>query len=125
MLPFIGAAISAIGSVAKSWLETRKVKAQGQIDIAKAKVDAKVKKVELEAQMDLSAVDGMRYSWKDEFLVLLLAAPYVGCFIPPIAPYIDQGFKILESSTPEWYRWAFLGAIVASFGLRTWTGWKK
>lgn len=116
--------VGAIGSIAKSWLETRKVKAEGRIAIAKAKVEAKVQKQNLLGQMDLAAVNDMRFSWKDEFLIVLLSIPVIMCFIPPLTPYVAQGFVVLET-TPEWYRWAFLGAVVASFGLRTWMGWKK
>jgi hypothetical protein len=61
----------------------------------------------------------MRYSWKDEYLIIILSAPVIMCFIPPLAPYALEGFRVL-ATTPEWYRWAFLGAVVASFGLRTW-----
>ena len=124
-IPFIGAIISGISSVASSWMETRKVKAQGKIDITKANIQAKVTKIEKEAEMDVRSVDGMKHSWKDEWFTIILSAPFIASFIPYTQPYVEAGFAFLTNSTPEWYQWAFLGAIVASFGLRTWTGWKK
>jgi len=39
------------------------------------------------------------------------------CFIPPLVPYVEQGFAVLEQ-IPQWYRY-YLGVIVAaSFGVR-------
>lgn len=124
MLPIIGAIVSAVSSIGKSWLENRKVKAQGKIAISQAKINARVKKEEAKANMDLAAMDGMRYSWKDEYLVILLSVPVILCFIPGLDQYALRGFQILNE-TPDWYRWAVTGMIAASFGLRTWTGFKK
>lgn len=133
IIPVIGPVIEAIGSVFKSWLEVRKVKAQGQIAIAQAKVQAAIQKEAAQAQMDLTGMDDMKYSWKDEYLVILLSIPVIMCFIPDFslfghtfttASVAMRGFQILDQ-TPDWYRWALTGIIAASFGLRTWTGFKK
>jgi hypothetical protein len=124
LLGLIAPIVNALGSIGKSWLETRKVKAEGKIQIAAAKVQARVKKEEAKANMDLVAMDGMRYSWKDEYLVILLSAPVILSFIPGLEQYALAGFEILDK-TPDWYRWALTGMIAASFGLRTWTGFKK
>ena len=125
MLPILGPIIAAIGSLGSSWLETRKVKAQGNIDIQKAKIGAKVTRIEKEAEMDVRSVDGMKHSWKDEWFTIILSAPFIASFIPYTQPYVRDGFEFLTNNTPDWYQWAFLGAVVASFGLRTWTGWRK
>lgn len=124
LLGFIGPIVSALGSIGKSWLETRKVKAEGKIAIAQAKVEARVQKEAAKANMDLSAMDNMRHSWKDEYLVILLSVPVIMCFVPGLEDYALNGFEIL-SQTPDWYKWALTGMIAASFGLRTWTGFKK
>ena len=125
MFSIIGVIASAVGSMFSSWMETRKVKAQGKIAIAQAEIQAKVTKIEKEAQMDIISASDMRYSWKDEWFVLLLSLPFIGSFVPQVQPYVRDGFIFLRDYTPDWYQWAFLGAIVASFGLRTWTGWRK
>ena len=125
MLQFIiGPIVSTLGALGKSWLETRKVKAEGAIKLAAAKVEARVKKEEAKANMDLSAMDGMQFSFKDEYLMILLTIPVIMCFIPGLAKYALDGFAILET-TPEWYRWALTGMVAATFGLRTWAGFKK
>ena len=124
MLSVVTAITGLLGTIGQSWIEKRKIKAEGKIKIESAKIEAKIARVNNEQAMDQSAIQGMRYSWKDEFFVVVLSIPFIACFIPPLVPYVREGFDIL-ANTPEWYRWAFLGAIAASFGLRTWTNFFK
>jgi hypothetical protein len=102
-LPLIGAIVgpivSAIGSIAGSWLETRKVKAEGAIAIAKSRIDFR----------------------KDEYLLLLFSIPLILCFIPVSVPWVTAGFAVLHT-LPLWYQWAITGMVAATFGLRTWKG---
>jgi hypothetical protein len=119
-LAFIPAIVKGIASIGSSWLEKKKVEASGKVMIAQAKIQAQVKAGDRLYELDKIGATDMRFSWKDEFFVVLLAAPFIMSFIPPLAPYVKEGFDILKNSTPDWYRWAFLGAITASFGLRTW-----
>ena len=57
--------------------------------------------------------------WKDEGTWLVLSIPMVLVFIPQMAPYILEGFRILET-TPSWYRWLVLMIYAATFGIRVW-----
>ena len=124
MLPIIGIIASAIGSLGSSWLENRKVKAQGKIEITKAKQGFIAAKYTAKAAMDLKSLDGMQFSWKDEYLLIILTIPVIMCFIPFLATYVGAGFAVLNTC-PEWYKWALTGIIAATFGLRTWAGIKK
>jgi hypothetical protein len=127
-IPFIGAAISAIASIGKAWMEKKKVEAEGKVKIAEAKVTGEVKRIQTitegEIKYDQTIAEGMRFSWKDEYWTLVLSIPAILCFIPGMADLVTTGFQALKEC-PDWYQWALLGAIVASFGLRTWTGYKK
>ena len=114
-------AISLVSTIFKGWLGAKKVKAEGKAKIAQAVVDAKIRKIDNQSTMDVAAANDMKHSWKDEYLVILMSIPVAMCFIPGLSEYALRGFKVL-SETPEWYRWAFLGIIAASFGLRTWLG---
>ena len=125
MLPIMGAILGTIGEVAKSWLETRKVKAEGKIKIAAAKVEAEVKRQDQLGQMDVIAMDGMRFSWKDELLTIWTLGVVTACFIPGLQEYVRDGFIYLEMNTPDWFGWCFTGMYVAIFGLRTYKGWNK
>ena len=116
--------ISLVSTVFKGWMGTRKVKAEGKVKIAQAKVEAKIRKIDAQSEMDLSSTNQMQYSLKDEFLTILMSVPIIMCFIPALADYALRGFAILEG-TPLWYRACFTGIVAASFGLRTWLGHLK
>jgi hypothetical protein len=123
-IPVIGSVISTAGDLFGKWMERKKIKAQGKVDIEKAKVEGAIRreqaKTEGDIEYDLITAKGMEFSWKDEWFAILLSLPFIGCFIPYTQDYVAQGFIILTANTPEWYQWAFLGAIVASFGLKEW-----
>jgi hypothetical protein len=57
--------------------------------------------------------------WKDEATWVVLSIPMVCVFIPPLQPYIAQGFIHLET-TPDWYTWMVVMIYCATFGIRVW-----
>lgn len=120
-IPIIGPIISAISTVAGSFLETRKIKAQGKVEVAKAKVNGEIKRAQThadaEAQWDQTVAEGMKTSWKDEYWVIVLSIPAIMCFIPGLAVYVEKGFDALNK-TPSWYQAAFGLAVAASFGFK-------
>ena len=133
MLPLIGPALKlldTVGGIFSNWQDRKMVKAEGKVAIEKAIVEGKIKQVlsitEGEVKYDLIAAEGMKHSWKDEWFTILLSIPVIMCFIPypPLQAQVKVGFDILQTSTPEWYQYCFIGAIVASFGLKTWMGSK-
>ena len=137
MIPIIGEIVNGIVGLGKTIgggvLERAKIKAQGKIDIKKAKIEMQVNRYKQLGEMDLAAMQGMQFSWKDEYLTILISIPAVMCFIPDFtimgitfspATTVSLGFGTLKTM-PEWYQWAFTGVIAAVFGLRTWLGFKK
>lgn len=128
MIPFIGAIISGIAEIGKLWIQKKTVEAQGKVAIEQAKAEGEVKRLQTQTEGDIkydqTVAEGMAYSWKDEYWTIVLSIPAILCFIPGMADLVRQGFNALKEC-PEWYQWALLGGIVASFGLRTWTGFKK
>ena len=118
-LTLLTAGVGLVTSIFSNWMDNKKIKQQGKLEITQAKIEAKKRMIDNQFQMDANAADDMRYSWKDEFLVLLLSIPVVMCFVPGLAPYVTKGFEVLKD-TPEWYQYSFLGIIAATFGLRAW-----
>lgn len=106
MLPILG----IIGDVASSWIK-------GKADEAKAKQEVKIKAIQQEGDWEKIMASGSQNSWKDEWFTIVLSIPLVFSFYPEAVPYIAQGFEALQK-TPEWYQWAIMAAISASFGLR-------
>ena len=125
MIPIIGAAIGLVKTLASSYLERKKIEAQGRIDVAKARVQSEVKRAENEDVYDIKAAEGMRYSWKDEWLCIVFSGVFIACFLPWTQPYVKEGFSFLKENTPRWFEWCFTGIVAASFGLRGWNVWKN
>jgi hypothetical protein len=124
-IPIIGGLIKTVGGIFGSWQERKLVSAKGKIDLEKAIVVGKIKQVQTaidnDQQIDLMATRGMMHSWKDEWFTILLSIPVIMAFIPvpEIQALVGEGFRILKNDTPEWYQYCFIGAIVASFGIRS------
>lgn len=73
--------------------------------------------IQVEADWDARAQEGMKTSWKDEYFLILFSIPIIGCFIPYYQEDVLRGFEILEK-TPDWYIWSILGMLAGSWGLR-------
>lgn len=85
-------------------------------------------KIEAETQAMLNAAENLadweklqakaaETSWKDEYLTVILSAPFLASFFPDAVPYVEAGFEAM-TATPEWYQWSFMAAICASFGIK-------
>mgnify|MGYP000918423246 CR=1 FL=1 len=120
--------IGPIASLAGSWMESKveKQKAKSAVARAKAEAEAEVMKVAAthEAGWEKIMAQASNDSWKDEAWTILFIAIIAMCFIPPLQPYVEQGFAALDK-TPEWFQWAMYASIAASFGIRGIKGFKK
>lgn len=124
----IQALIGPIASLAGSWMESKveQTKAKGKVAQAKAEAEAEVMKVAAthEAGWEKIMAQASQDSWKDEAWTVLFIVIIAMCFIPPLQPYVDRGFEVLES-TPDWFQYAMYASIAASFGLRSLKGMKR
>lgn len=122
-IPVISDIINGISDNIKGWND-------GRVKINEAKINAEVAKYNAQAELankvqqqegdwDVQALKASETSWKDEWLTVLLSAPFIGAFIPVIQDYVIVGFGYLDK-TPSWYQMAFLGVVAASFGIRWW-----
>jgi hypothetical protein len=73
--------------------------------------------IQVEADWDARAQEGMKHSWKDEWFTILFSLPLVGAFVPSWQAIILDGFNTLQQ-TPEWYIMLVTGIVAATFGLR-------
>jgi len=124
----IQALIGPIASLAGSWMESKveQTKAKGKVAQAKAEAEAEVMKVAAthEAGWEKIMAQASQDSWKDEAWTVLFIVIIAMCFIPPLQPYVDRGFQVLET-TPDWFQYAMYASIAASFGLRSLKGMKR
>ncbi len=128
MLSVILGLVSTAGKLFGSWQEKKKIEAEGKVAVAKATVEGAVKRAQTQAEGDIKydqiAAQGMANSWKDEYWTIILSIPAVLCFFPPTVEYVRDGFAVL-AECPVWYQSCLVGAIVASFGLKSFMKWKN
>lgn len=93
-------------------------KADLAIEVAKGERAAKLVSEGLAADATWELEQIRNAGWKDEAGYLVFLFPLVGCFIPPVAPHVLEGFRIL-STTPIWFQVAAVAVLLAPFGIRT------
>jgi hypothetical protein len=72
-----------------------------------------------DAGWELESLKAHSGGWKDEFVLLVLALPLVGCFIPATQQAVLEGFKILDQ-TPSYFRLLIVVIFGAIYGVRMW-----
>lgn len=72
-----------------------------------------------DAGWELESLKAHASGWKDEFVLIVLSLPLVGCFIPSVAPHVLKGFEILDK-TPSYFRLLVVVIFGAIYGLRMW-----
>ena len=117
--PLLGVVTDSV----RGFVETKKLKSEVKI----AQIAAEKKKNEDIAtgkiKWEQSAVDQMKGSWKDEFVLLALMIPAICAFLPFMQPHIERGFAILET-LPEYYTHLLYLACSVSLGVRAVPGIK-
>lgn len=120
----IQALIGPIASLAGSWMESKVEATKAKGKVAQAKAEAEAELMKHEAGWEKVMAQASDNSWKDEAWTILFIVIIAMCFIPPLQPYVSEGFRALDS-TPEWFQYAVYASIAASFGLRSLKGIKK
>ena len=107
----IGAVITGVVELASQWFTNKREKNQ-------AKHERDLTRIANQATWEQTQAENAKSSWKDEWFTLVLSVPLIGAFIPPLVPYVQQGFIVLNGM-PDYYK-AFLGAAMgAAFGYKT------
>ena len=119
----VGPLTSLLGDTVKCFVETKKAKADLALTEIKAAKAIKEQQIEGKISWEASAVDQMKGSWKDEFVLLALMVPAICSFLPFMQPHIARGFEILET-LPEYYTHLLYLACSVSLGVRAAPGIK-
>ena len=117
--PLLGVA----GQAVTGFVETKKAKAQLKLTEVQAATKLKQDQIAGKVSWEASAVDQMKGSWKDEFVLLALMIPAICSFLPFMQPHIERGFQILET-LPEYYTHLLYLACSVSLGVRAAPGIK-
>jgi hypothetical protein len=106
--------LSEIVGLGREWIK-------GKQEIKKAKTEAETTVIVNSAQnlADWEKVQAKnsRDSWKDEYWTIILSVPFLAAFNGDWVKHIQAGFHVL-STLPDWYQYALLMSIGASFGVR-------
>ncbi len=102
--PLLGVA----GQAVSGFLETKKAKATAKLTEIKAAG---------EVSWEASAVDQMKGSWKDEFVLLALMIPAILVFIPGMTEHVERGFEALHK-LPDYYKHLLYLSCSVSMGVR-------
>ena len=98
----LGPVANIVGDTIKGFVETKKAKADLALTEIKAQKSLKEQQIAGKVAWEASAVDQMKGSWIDEFVLLALMIPAICSFLPFMQPHIARGFEILET-LPEYY----------------------
>lgn len=114
-----------LGEVAGEYLKERQqlknslklAKLQGQIDLAAARVQAKIAQQQHIQSWEMQSLNLHSRGWKDEVVLIVILFPYVGSFIPVIQDYIATGFEYL-ADMPYWAVGLTVTICLAIYGIR-------
>lgn len=97
--------------------ELKKTKLQGEIDIAKAKAEAKIAQQKHIQTWEQTYVNMQRESLKDEIVLGVVLSPYIGAFIPGVQDHVLVGFQYL-AEMPYWAVGLTVTIMLAIYGIR-------
>jgi len=99
---------------------TEYIEHKRQLKLLERQAEIEAAKVEIAnaANADAVAVEDAKKSWKDEITLAVIYVPFVGCFIPGAAPYIKQGFMIINTVVPNWFTALFTALCLSVMGAR-------
>ena len=110
MPAWVAPVLGAIGQLFTSWLDAKKAKHQAEIAFQN-------KIAEIEATWDLVALRQAQFSWKDEFITLIVFVPLIIAWFPEWRSHV-LGWVQFINDLPMWYQILIFGITAASFGLR-------
>ena len=101
--------IPGIVSGVKNFFALKQAKAEGEIKIIQTAAQNVADWEKVMAKASAS-------SWKDEWWTMLWSIPLIGCFIG-YEEEMMKGFDAL-AKMPNWYTYALITMVLASFGIR-------
>lgn len=97
--------------------ELKLAKVQGEIDVVKARTQAKIEQARHIQTWEQTYVNMQRESLKDEVVLGVILGPYVGAFIPGVQDYVLTGFQYL-GQMPYWAVGLTVAIMLAIYGIR-------
>lgn len=121
LIPFGEMIVDRISKWAERRDAIKQAEADAKVAVLKAKAELAAYTVKSEIEWDLKWADQASNSWKDEWLLILWTVPLVGLFIPPLRPYVIEGFDYMRGFHEDagyWYMAGWAIIFAATFGLK-------
>ena len=134
MIPFLGPIVSGIFGIGKQYLSNRAEKSKAKHDQELAYSNSKyfttasagttVAAIRGDQNWDEIQARNSGDSWKDEYLTVIITAPFIAMFLAAVldkremVERIGEAFIILQSEVPEQYWPLLIIAFSASFGIK-------
>lgn len=117
MIPLLGPIINGIFGIGKQVIQNKAEKAQ-------AKHEREVAVIKGDQQWDQIQAQNSNESWKDEYLTIIITAPFIAMFLAAVfnnmemVNRIRDAFIIIQDYIPEPYWMLLYVAFAASFGVK-------
>ena len=117
----VGTYLQSKTEVMKAKTENQKIGLQADADVKVANATAAAKMAETGQMqtydLDRIAMEQMKSSWWDEFMIFILLMPVIASFVG-YAEEVAVGFKAFAENMPEWFQYLIIGVYVVKFGMR-------
>ena len=117
-----------LGGLVKPVSDAYKARQERKTRVKEAEINRDVAKLEAEAaayregraqthEYDMAAQKNMRFTWKDEFIMVIWFTPIIMLFFPGLQEYALKGFENM-ALIPYGYWLVIFGIVAATFGLK-------
>ena len=119
----VGPLTSIIGDTVKGFVETKKAKSELKLTEIKAQKSLKEQQIAGKVAWEASAVDQMKGSWKDEFVLVVLTLPILviayGVFSddPTASAKIKEFFEQFQQ-LPSWFTNLWILVVASIYGIK-------
>lgn len=117
MRPGIPSLVSSVLGFFFDSSEVKAVKEGGKVELAKLELESKKQLIIQQGEWEGKMAEGSVNSWKDEAALYTWLGIIIACFIPPLQPYVKEGFTMI-ATLPEWFTNLLYVMVAASFGIK-------
>ena len=114
----LGGLITGILGIFKKKQERKLAKEDHKMKMDEALTNAKIEKAQKREDADIKweQTSLEQSGWKDEFFLVVIAAPIIACFFPWLVPHVKSGFLAIREVIPDSWMYLFYLMAGAAYG---------
>jgi len=117
-----GAIVNGVSNYFTTKQEIKKVEVEANKEVIVARAKATINRLQRESEQDFDlnrmAVENMKNSWKDDFILIIITMPFIMLFIPEYQAIAINGLEAMDINTPIWYQIMVISIFLSIYGLR-------